>query len=278
MAGSNGLIRYFGGKVKIAPWIVAHLPPHRVYVEPFGGGAAVLLAKPRARVEVYNDLDDGLVNLFRVLRHPTQGEQLLRLVRLTPYARKEFEAAYEPTDDPVERARRLLVRSHLGHGGEATNGRRTGFRRASHRKEARSTHPALDWPRYPARLARLIARLAGVVVEHRPAIEVMAYYDAPDTATYLDPPYLVELLQNPYDRLYNHPLAPLGHEDLAAAASRCAGTVLVSGYHSPLYDRLYAGWQRHERRAVTTGGGRRTEVLWIKPAGHQIPCSGCSSP
>src|SRR4051794_15717834 len=61
-------IPYFGGKARIAPWIVSLMPPHRVYVEPFAGSAAVLFAKARATHEILNDVDGEVVNFFRVLR------------------------------------------------------------------------------------------------------------------------------------------------------------------------------------------------------------------
>ena len=68
MTPRRAALRWHGGKWILAPWIIAHFPPHRVYTEAFGGGASVLLRKGRAKSEVYNDLDSEVVNLFRVLQ------------------------------------------------------------------------------------------------------------------------------------------------------------------------------------------------------------------
>jgi len=113
---SRPVLCWHGGKFRLAPWVIAHLPPHRIYVEPFGGAASVLLRKPRAYAEVYNDLDGDVVNLFRVLRDAQAGARLIAQLQLTPFAREEFLAAYEPADDPVERARRLVARSFMAFG------------------------------------------------------------------------------------------------------------------------------------------------------------------
>ena len=119
-APTRPVLRWHGGKWRLAPWIISHFPPHRSYVEPFGGAASVLLRKERSYGEVYNDLDDLVVNLFRVLRHPEWGGALLESLCLTPFSRIEFEQAIEPGEgDPIEAARRLIIRSFMGFGSNA---------------------------------------------------------------------------------------------------------------------------------------------------------------
>lgn len=102
------VLKYYGSKFRLAQWIIKHFPEHRHYVEPFGGAANVLLVKEPSRLETYNDLNKSLVNFFRVLRD--RPDELVEKVRLTPYARDEFEFCIEsePVDEPVEMARRLF--------------------------------------------------------------------------------------------------------------------------------------------------------------------------
>jgi DNA adenine methylase len=270
MRHQKGLLRYFGGKVRLASWVASHLPPHDRYIEPFGGGAAVLLAKDRSPLEVYNDLDGDVVNLFRVLRCEVSAQRLGRAVALTPFSRLEFEAAFEIADDPVERARRLLARSCMGHGAQAVIGATTSFRNAPHRHP----HQALDWARFPIRLAWVAERLRGVLVEQRDAAYVIERFATSTSVTYLDPPYPLEAIKNSRKR-YNFTMTRNAHEELALLANRCAGAVVVSGYSIPWYEDLYRGWERVEKRATTHSGAHRTEVLWIRrphlrPFGSQL--------
>jgi DNA adenine methylase len=262
-------LRYLGGKWKLAPWIVSHLPAHRIYVEPFGGAASVLLRKPRSMAEVYNDLDDDVVNLFAVLRDGAQAAELSRLLDLTPYARSELMAAYDTAADPVERARRLIVRSFMGFGScayrlDRTTGWRTGLR-------LDSASAARDWAGYPEAIPELHARLKGVSVEHRPARDVLAAYDAPGTLFYVDPPY-VHATRSPKrtrpapSNGYAHELSDAEHAELLAQLQRMEGMVVLSGYAHPLYDRALSGWRRVEREALADGARPRREVLWISPA------------
>lgn len=266
-------LRWHGGKFRLAPWVISHFPAHRTYTETFGGAASVLLRKPRAYAEVYNDLDDEVVDLFRVLRDPEQAARLQNLLTLTPFARTEFRAAYEATDCPVERSRRLVVRSFMGFGSNAhasqhKGHRSTGFRANSNRS---GTTPASDWANYPAAMDALVARLRGVVIENRDAREVMLQHDGPATLHYVDPPYLPETRArgNRYDlawRMYRHELSRDDHAALLADLRDLAGMVVLSGYPDPLYDDALPDWRRVETKAYADGARERAEVLWLNPA------------
>ena len=265
-------LRYHGGKWRLAPWIVAQMPPHRVYVEPFGGAASVLLRKPRVYAEVYNDLDDELVNFFRVLRNEDLAERLVRQLALTPFARAEMDLAYAAADDPVERARRLCALAFMGFGstgamlaGGDPRGRTTGFRANCIRQ---GKHPASDWAGYPDALRLVVDRLRGVVIEHRPAADIIAAHDDPETLFYVDPPYVADTRnrKNKHDRRYHcyrHELTDDGHAALIDQLRDLRGMVMLSGYAHPLYDDALRDWTRLERQVFADGARPRSEILWI---------------
>lgn len=271
------LLRWHGGKWRLAPWILQHFPPHRIYIEPFGGAASVLLRKPRSYAEIYNDLDETVVGLFRVLRS-NRAIELVRLLELTPFARCEFEAAYQVAEDPVEEARRLIVRSFMGFGSDGFNRAvRTGFRSASNRS---GTTPAHDWANYPVALSAIIERLQGVVIERRDAIEVCRQHDGPTTLHYLDPPYMPETRSGKSRKsgeryhAYPHEMTESDHAALLGALPNLAGAVVLSGYPSPLYDAVLVGWRRVRCTALADGARRRVEMLWLNPrATEQL--AGC---
>lgn len=263
-------VRYHGGKWKLAPWIISHFPAHRVYVEPFGGGASVLLRKPRAYAEIYNDLDSEIVNLFRVLRD--QGEELTRLVSLTPFARDEFDLSYQKTDDPLEQARRTMVRCGMGFGSSAMGDIKTGFRGSATRS---GTHPATDWANQAKNLPYIIERLQGTIIENRDALELMRYHDAPTTLHYCDPPYAHETRSwiSAKDA-YRHELDEDGHRALAECLKSLTGAVLLSGYDCPLYQELFGDWQKKSKEVYVERVQKRTECLWLNDAAarHQQGC------
>jgi DNA adenine methylase len=268
---SRPVLRWHGGKWMLAPWIIGQLPPHRIYVEPFGGAASVLMQKSRSYAEVYNDLDGDVVNLFRVLQDSERAHRLLQLIEITPFAREEFERGYEPTTDPVERARRLIVRSFMGFGSNGHNARvPTGFRSNSDRS---GTTPARDWVNYPDALRAIVTRLRGVIVEHRDALAVMRAHDGPDTLHFVDPPYMPDTrsLANPWDikyrgGMYAHEMDAADHEALLEVLTTLSGMVVLCGYPHGLYEKWLGTWTRVERPALADGARPRTEVLWINRA------------
>ena len=268
LAPCRPLLRYLGGKWRLAPKILPWLPPHEVYLEPFGGSAALLAAKPRVRSEIWNDLDGEVVNLFQVLRS-SAAAVLIRGVALTPYARQEHELSYVLADDPVERARRLLVRSHMGHGTNGTQIQlRNGFRIDG---TSGGTRVAGEWADLPAALAQWVERLRGVQLEQRPAAELIERYDAPNVLIYADPPYLPETRSASVrwttgKCAYAHELSVAEHVELLAQLAATRAMVVLSGYPSPLYDDALRSWRRLELAARAHRNTPRVEVLYINAA------------
>ena len=187
------LLRYHGGKWILAPWIISHFPLHRIYVEPYGGAASVLLRKPPSEVEVYNDLQEDLVAMFRVLRDKEKAAELARLLALTPWARDEQMLALERSDDPVENTRRLIVCSHMSIGTDtACNRRHTGFRNYAQVHKIGSV-PVQTWLSMPETIRLVVERLQGrCIIENCDALKTMAQHDSVHTLHYVDPPYVKE--------------------------------------------------------------------------------------
>lgn len=262
------VIRYHGGKFRLAPWVIEHFPPHQVYVEPFGGAAGVLMQKPRSHGEVYNDLDGDIVNLFRVLQNAHQRDALTELLVLTPYARNEFELAWIYTDEPVERARRTVIRAQMGFGSAGASKGTTGFRIDCYRQYGTAQQL---WARYPEQLAAIGKRLAGVLIENRPAIDIMLAHDSPQALHYVDPPYMhdTRVRGAQKGRYYRHELDDDQHAELLGTLNQLQGMVVLSGYPSELYRECLEGWTMNStsaRISAGRGGDTRTECLWINPA------------
>lgn len=277
------VLRYHGGKFRMASWIVSHFPPHHVYVEPFGGAASVLMKKPRSPGEIYNDLDSEIVNVFRVLRDPRSAQELQRLLRLTPFAREEFIEAYEDTAfDSIERARRTVIKAFMGFGSDAihrsgprgmrcavsTNPGRlssTGYRAMSRQNGAT---PAKDFATWPDAIDGFTKRLHGVAIENRPALEIIERFDRPETLLYLDPPYVRSTRQSADRNGYAHEMRDDDHRALAERLRAAKAMVIISGYPSPLYDdELFSDWRRVTKAGFADARKRaRTEVLWMNDA------------
>lgn len=267
------VMRYHGGKWRLAPWIIKFFPEHTIYVEPFCGAASVLMRKPRVKAEVVNDLDGDLCNVFRVLRDPGPAARLEELLRLTPFAREEFVGSYKPSDDPVERARRTIVRAGMGFGSTALRKNRTGFRARSY---CRNQTGMVDWATYPDQIAAFTERLRAVLVENKDAMDLIPIHDSPETLFYVDPPYprstRSSISHEAEKAQYVNEMSDNDHCALAEVLRLLEGAVVISGYPCPLYDEdLYPDWRREEKGALADCGQHRTEVLWIKGYGPGKP-------
>lgn len=259
------MLRYHGGKFRLAPWILQHFPPHRAYVEPFAGAGSIFFQKPRSLCETINEKDDRIVNIYKVLRDPVTAAELRRRVELTPFARGQFDWCYEEPVDEVDAAHKGIAVSFMGQGSDGiTRGYRTGFRARPSDERSTGAH---EWATWPAEIAFFTARLRGVLIERCDALKLIPRLDAADVLTYCDPPYVLSTRSAARSRHgYRHEMTDADHVALAGVLHACRGMVLISGYPCDLYSDLYRDWLHVSVEARADGNQPRTECLWMNPA------------
>lgn len=249
---------YYGSKWRMGATIIGLLPHHDCYNEPYGGSGAVILQKPPSYVDVFNDMNQDIVNFFRVLRD--RPDALIRAIALTPHSRAELALANEACADPVERARRFYVRAWQSRGGVAKW--KSGWR--YERTAARGKSFVRNWNEV-VHLWDVVARLKLLQIECDDALAVIARFDAPTTVHYVDPPYPVETRHQSHSVEYEYDMVEQDHVELADVLHGCEGGVILSSYPCELYEQLYAGWRKIEVEVRTRTTKKATEVLWLSP-------------
>lgn len=253
------IMRYHGGKWRMAKHIINLLPPHSRYIEPFGGAASVLLRKKQVGYEVHNDLDGRIYNFFSVIRENAQG--LIELMKKTPFSRQEFDNAQFQSADSLEDARRLLVLSCMGFSSDSsTRVGRSGFR--THADGVATYLKGFD------HLYAVRDRLRNVILENRPAVGVIKQYDSEGALLYVDPPYVLSERNNKSGG-YRHELSDDDHKVLSKTLKSVKGHVVLSGYNSDLYNDLYSDWGKivvNSMAQSNRGSVRKKEVIWLSPS------------
>lgn len=258
------LFGWYGGKFSHLDWLLPLLPECHHYCEPFAGSAAVLINRPPSPVETYNDLDGEVANFFRVLRD--EGEELTRLIGLTPFSREEFGIACEldPEVTAVERARRFYIRARqvrTGLAQTATIGRWANCKNTS---RAGMSGVVSRWLGGVQSLPEIAERLLRVQIENRPAVDIVRLYDSPTTLFYCDPPYVHATRGD--SKAYSCEMTDDQHVELAEALNAAEGMVAFSNYECELLEELYPAskWFKHISPPKTNHAtkGTRTEVLW----------------
>jgi len=267
-------LEWHGGKYYLAPKIVALMPKHLHYVEPYFGGGSVLLARdpddPNLSVdgkgvsEVVNDINGDLVRFWRVIRDPITFGEFTRQAQAMPTSRREWEATQLPSvysETTVEHALEFFVRCR-----QSLAGRMESFTLITRTRTRRSMNGNVsEWLSAVDGLPEVHARLRRVLIENRPALDLIRSEDTRDTLFYIDPPYLHETRAS--KDVYAHEMTERDHSDLLSAIRVCQGKVMISGYPSPFYDRNLGGWNRHEFDIANNAAGgsakrRMTECLW----------------
>ena len=257
---------YFGSKNKLALNLCKNLPPHNCWVEAFCGSASMTLAKLPAPIEVINDIDNEIVNLFTQLRN--NPEKLYAQLDLTPYASQELVNARvrDANDTDLERARKFLVQAMMAING-VFGEEKGGFSSSNSYSRSNTEARVNRWNNLPDRLVKVIARLKNVRVENKDALVLMKkFVDRPATLIYLDPPYLGERT-NGYNIDANNQEF---HRRLLRLANQAKCMIFISGYENELYETELSsehGWQKRkietETKNSTGNGYARTEILWM---------------
>ncbi len=132
-------------------------------------------------------------------------------------------------------------------------------------RKGRSKHAA-EWAGLPPNLAAVALRLQGVVIESTDATTLMRHIDGPDVLHYVDPPYVLAARKARQRKVYRREMTDADHRALARVLHDLKGMVVLSGYYSPLYDRLYKGWEVQTQATYGEKATKRLEVLWLNPA------------
>lgn len=272
-------IAWLGGKSAMVKNLRPLITPHLTYVEVFGGGASLLFGKEPSPVEVYNDLDSGLVSFFRVLRDPDKFPRLYELCSFTPYSREEFDycrKTWQDCTDDVDRAYRWFVVARMSFGGMF--GKSWGSVVTSTSRGMASTCSA--WLGIIELLPIIHERMRKVQIEHADFRSIFSRFDTPDTFFYADPPYIPETRKSGG---YQHELSMDDHRELVQILLGLKGSVMLSGYAHPIYEPLaQAGWKRLDFDTVCCVAGRtrtsglkgrgnvkekqkRVESIWLNP-------------
>lgn len=258
----RAVFRYPGSKWGIARWIISHFPEEyekMIYLEPFVGSGAVFFNKIPGAVETINDLDSDVVNLFRVLRE--NPDDLKRALLLTPYSREEYDLSFEPCDDPVEKARRYMVKTTQAIGAKL-NGK-CGWR---NHKSMKIGGTACKWAGITETIDQATKRLRGstknlVQIEHMDALRLIERYNTADALIYLDPPYVRSSRKS--GALYKHEMDDAQQIQMLESIVRSKAKIILSGYRSSLYDRYLKGWIVDSAMCQTTSTAMAEEVIWM---------------
>lgn len=267
----KAIFRYPGSKWSLAEWIIQHFPEgyeKMVYLEPFLGSGAVFFNKRRGAVETINDLDGDVVNLFQVLRE--KPEELKRALELTPYSREEYDKSFEPCDEPVEKARRFMVRTTQAIGAKLDG--KCGWR---NHKQMKIGGTACKWGGITDTIETAARRLRGdtthlVQIEKMDALRLIERYNSQDVLMYIDPPYVRSTRKS--GRLYRIEMDTNGQAELLRMIVKSRAHIIISGYDNEMYNHSLAGWRTDTTMTHTTSAGKAEEKIWMnyEPPAQQL--------
>lgn len=251
----KSILRYPGSKWNLADKISQLLPEHKTYLEPYFGSGAVLFTKTPSAIETVNDLNDDVVNFFRVIKQ--DPEALAEKIYLTPYSRKVYDDAWKiRPENEIDKALNFVIRSFMSYGFRPTE--KSGWKNNVNGRER--AYAVKHWNDLPKLIQEVTLRLKQVQIECRPAIELIEKYSRDNVSMYVDPPYVLSTRRR---KQYSVEMEDKDHEELLDALNNSKAKILLSGYDSDLYNKRLKNWERIEFSATAEKGLPRTEILWV---------------
>lgn len=260
MNNTKPILRWPGAKWRIAKWIASYFPMHGTYLEPFFGSGAVFFTKAPSGTETINDIDNNLINLFKVCRdYPIE---LAKKIEMTPYSKVEYTFCRRNYADKkyteIERARMYLVAIWQGFGGKTYQETSWAHDRTN------SVFRPKYWAELPDRILSIVSRLKMAQIENRDALELIHMYNKKNCLIYMEPPYLKETRSNMH---YEHEMAKENeHKQLLELILKHKGPVVMSSYSNKLYDEILVlehGWDKHSIRVQTNAGHSSIECIYL---------------
>jgi DNA adenine methylase len=236
------IIPWMGGKRRLADRLIPQFPPHKCYVEVFAGGAALYFLRPPADVEVINDINGDLVNLYRVVKNHL--EEFVRHFKYSLSSREIFKWTKDTPPEAltdIQRAARFFYLQQHCFGGKI-EGQNWG---------TATTAPAVNLLRLEENLSAAHLRLASSYIENMDWQKCIERYDRPHTFFYLDPPYWETAG-------YGCAFGFEQYEKMAEVLRRIKGKAIVSINDHPEIRRMFEGFQFETAEIkYTVGGGRK---------------------
>lgn len=237
---ASPIIPWLGGKRRLADLLLGRFPPHSCYVEVFAGGAALYFLRHPAEVEVINDVNGDLVNLYRVVKHHL--EEFVRQFKYALSSRQIFKWTQDTPPEvltDVQRAARFFYLQQQAFGGRV-QGQTWG---------TATTAPAINLLRIEENLSAAHLRLASAYIEQLDWATCLDRYDRPHTLFYMDPPYWET-------EGYGVPFEWSQYELMAAKLRQLKGKAIISLNDHPDIRQCFEGFGM-ESLAIdyTVGGG-----------------------
>lgn len=253
------VLKWPGSKWSMAKDIIKLIPQHKVYIEPFFGSGAIFFMKEPSRVEIINDLDNDVYNLFKCIRD--YPEELHDVMMLTPYSEKEYKDTYDRVIEelePIEQARQFIIRSNMARAGMQYYS--SSFRHGGIVRSLRGCDISKEWNKLPGYILEAADRLKQAEIFNRDGMYFIEKYQDPECFFFIDTPYLGNLRRQRY---YNHEMYETKeHEEFLKSICNCKSKMLVCGYESELYNKYLVGWKKYKLKANAEQGKIRTEVFW----------------